>query len=59
MEDAGAGTFDEHRLWPILPAWLAGMTVGLVLVPPVSATWLICGLTIVLGALGAIRQLCE
>jgi urease accessory protein len=34
-------------------AWLAGMTVGLLLVPPGSAAWLTCGLTIVLGALVA------
>jgi hydrogenase/urease accessory protein HupE len=38
----------------VLPAaWLAGMTVGLVLVPHGSAAWLTCGLTIVLGALVA------
>jgi hydrogenase/urease accessory protein HupE len=34
-------------------AWLAGMTVGLLLVPHGSAAWLTCGLTIVLGALVA------
>jgi len=38
----------------VLPgSWLAGMTVGLMLVPHASAAWLTCGLTIVLGALVA------
>ena len=40
-------------LFTLPAAWLAGMTAGLVLVPPVSATWLTCGLTIALGALVA------
>jgi len=38
----------------VLPgSWLAGMTVGLLLVPHGSAAWFTCGLTIVLGALVA------
>ena len=40
-------------LFALPAAWLAGMTVGLVLVPHGSAAWLTCGLTIVLGALVA------
>jgi len=40
-------------LFTLPGSWLAGMTVGLLLVPPGSAAWLTCGLTIVLGALVA------
>jgi len=40
-------------LFTLPAAWLAGMTVGVVLVPHGSAAWLTCGLTIVLGALVA------
>jgi hydrogenase/urease accessory protein HupE len=40
-------------LFALPAAWLAGMTVGLILVPHGSAAWLTCGLTIVLGALVA------
>jgi urease accessory protein len=41
----------------VLPwAWLSGMMVGLVIIPPGSASWLTCGLTIALGALVAADQ---